>query len=120
TLIGTVLGEMFAAQRGIGYLLMNAIGLYNVDVIMAVAFLLFFFAGSGNTILLAVEDHFHRRHTRRAAGRETSRGRPQMWGERPPGIDRAGEVRPLCAAPNNCRGGWRRFTSPVQRRRTAP
>ena len=31
TLIGTVLGEMFAAQRGLGYLLMNAISLYNID-----------------------------------------------------------------------------------------
>src|SRR5215831_14779948 len=30
TLIGTVLGEMFAAQRGLGYLLMNAISLYNI------------------------------------------------------------------------------------------
>src|SRR5690349_18195042 len=28
TLIGTVLGEMFAAQHGLGYLLMNAIGLF--------------------------------------------------------------------------------------------
>ena len=27
TLIGTLLGEMFASQRGLGYLLMNAIGL---------------------------------------------------------------------------------------------
>ena len=36
TLIGTLLGEMFAAQRGLGYLLMNAIGLHNVDLIMAV------------------------------------------------------------------------------------
>jgi len=39
TLIGTVLGEMFAAQHGLGYLLMNAISLYNVDLIMAVTVL---------------------------------------------------------------------------------
>ena len=38
TLIGTLLGEMFAAQRGLGYLLMTAIGLHNVDLIMAVTF----------------------------------------------------------------------------------
>ncbi len=31
TLIGTVLGEMFASQHGLGHLLMNAISLYNVD-----------------------------------------------------------------------------------------
>ena len=32
TLIGTVLGEMFASQKGLGYLLMNALSLYNVDL----------------------------------------------------------------------------------------
>ncbi len=48
TLIGTVLGEMFAAQHGLGYLLMNAIGLYNVDVIMSVTFLLVVFAAAVN------------------------------------------------------------------------
>ena len=35
TLIGTLLGEMFASQRGLGYLLIQAIGLHNVRVIMA-------------------------------------------------------------------------------------
>ena len=30
TLIGTLLGEMFASQRGLGYLLIQAIGLHNV------------------------------------------------------------------------------------------
>ena len=47
TLIGTVLGEMFAAQHGLGYLLMNAMSLYNVDLIMAVTFLLVVFAAVG-------------------------------------------------------------------------
>jgi NitT/TauT family transport system permease protein len=59
TLIGTVLGEMFAAQHGLGYLLMNAIGLYNVDVIMAVTFLLVVFAASVNAILLAIDRRLH-------------------------------------------------------------
>ena len=49
TLIGTVLGEMFAAQHGLGYLLMNAISLYNVDLIMSVTFLLVVFAAGVNT-----------------------------------------------------------------------
>ena len=44
TLIGTLLGEMFASQRGLGYLLMNAIGLHNVDLIMALTFMLVVFA----------------------------------------------------------------------------
>ena len=40
TLIGTLLGEMFASQRGLGYLLIQAIGLHNVRVIMALTLLL--------------------------------------------------------------------------------
>jgi NitT/TauT family transport system permease protein len=59
TLIGTVLGEMFAAQHGLGYLLMNAIGLYNVDVIMSVTFLLVVFAASVNGVLLAMDRRLH-------------------------------------------------------------
>jgi NitT/TauT family transport system permease protein len=55
TLIGTVLGEMFAAQFGLGYLLMNAIGLYNVEVIMSVTFLLVVFASGVNGVLLAID-----------------------------------------------------------------
>ena len=59
TLIGTVLGEMFAAQHGLGYLLMNAISLYNIDLIMAVTFLLVVFAASVNTLLLAIDRRLH-------------------------------------------------------------
>ena len=40
TLVGTLLGEMFASQRGLGFLLMNAIGLHNIDLIMAITLLL--------------------------------------------------------------------------------
>lgn len=61
TLIGTLLGEMFAAQRGLGYLLMTAIGLHNVDVIMAVTFLLILCAASVSTALLAIDHRLHRR-----------------------------------------------------------
>jgi NitT/TauT family transport system permease protein len=59
TLIGTVLGEMFAAQRGLGYLLMNAISLYNIDLIMSVTFLLVLFAASVNALLLAIDRRLH-------------------------------------------------------------
>jgi NitT/TauT family transport system permease protein len=59
TLIGTVLGEMFASQFGLGHLLMNAIGLYNVEVIMSVTFLLVVFAASVNGILLAIDRRLH-------------------------------------------------------------
>ncbi len=61
TLIGTVLGEMFASQKGLGYLLMNAISLYNVDLIMSVTFLLVVFAAGVNTVLLAIDRRLHRR-----------------------------------------------------------
>jgi NitT/TauT family transport system permease protein len=61
TLIGTVLGEMFAAQHGLGYLLMNGISLYNVDLIMSVTFLLVAMAAVVNTILLAIDRRLHHR-----------------------------------------------------------
>ncbi len=61
TLIGTLLGEMFASQRGLGYLLMNAIGLHNVDLIMAVTLLLVLFAASVSIMLLALDRRLHRR-----------------------------------------------------------
>jgi NitT/TauT family transport system permease protein len=60
TLIGTLLGEMFAAQRGLGYLLMTAIGLHNVDVIMAVTFLLVVAAAAVSAALLAIDRRLHR------------------------------------------------------------
>ena len=53
TLIGTILGEMFGSQRGLGYLLMTAIGLQNVQVIMSVTLLLVLVAATVNTLLLA-------------------------------------------------------------------
>ncbi len=59
TLIGTILGEMFAAQHGLGYLLMNAIGLYNTDVIMSVTLLLVVFASAVNGVLLALDHRLH-------------------------------------------------------------
>jgi NitT/TauT family transport system permease protein len=60
TLIGTLLGEMFASQRGLGYMLMNAIGLHNVDVIMAVTFLITVFAAVVSGILIVVDRRLHR------------------------------------------------------------
>jgi NitT/TauT family transport system permease protein len=61
TMIGTVLGEMFASQRGLGYMLMNAIGLHNVDIIMAITLLLTVFAAAVSAILLAIDHRLHRR-----------------------------------------------------------
>jgi NitT/TauT family transport system permease protein len=61
TLIGTILGEMFGSQSGLGYLLMTAIGLQNTQMIMAVTLLLIVFAASVSTALLAWEQRLRAR-----------------------------------------------------------
>lgn len=61
TLIGTLLGEMFASQRGLGFLLMNAIGLHNIDLIMALTFILVTFAATVSSILLFFDRKLHSR-----------------------------------------------------------
>jgi NitT/TauT family transport system permease protein len=61
TLIGTLLGEMFASQHGLGHLLMSAIGLHNVDVIMSITFILIVFAALVSSALLALDRRLHRR-----------------------------------------------------------
>lgn len=63
TLIGTLLGEMFGSQRGLGYLLMTAIGLQNVRMIMAVTLLLVLFAATVSVVLLAVDRRLHHEAT---------------------------------------------------------
>lgn len=55
TLIGTLLGEMFASQRGLSYMLMNAIGLHHVDIIMAITLLIMVFAASVSGVLLHID-----------------------------------------------------------------
>ncbi len=61
TLIGTLIGEMFGALQGLGFLLMRAIGLYDVRMIMAITLLVVGFAAGVNTALLAVDRRLHRR-----------------------------------------------------------
>jgi NitT/TauT family transport system permease protein len=61
TLIGTLLGEMFASQRGLGFLLMSAIGLHNVDLIMTLTLLLTLFAGAASVVLLAINQRIRAR-----------------------------------------------------------
>ncbi|MDQ0304862.1 ABC transporter permease [Ancylobacter polymorphus] len=55
TLIGTLLGEMFASQRGLGFLLMQAIGLHDTDLIMALTSLIVLFAVLASMMLLACD-----------------------------------------------------------------
>lgn len=61
TLVGTLLGEMFASQRGLGHLLMNAIGLHNVDMILAVTLMLVIFAATVSSVLLHYDRKLHQR-----------------------------------------------------------
>ena len=60
-LIGTLLGEMFGAQRGLGFLLMQAMSLHNMPTIMAVTLLLVIFAAIVNTALLGIDRRLRRR-----------------------------------------------------------
>lgn len=55
TLIGTILAEMFASQKGLGFLLMQAIGLHNVPLITTLAVLLTTFACVFSVALLIVD-----------------------------------------------------------------
>jgi NitT/TauT family transport system permease protein len=60
-LIGTLLGEMFGSQRGLGHLLMQAMSLHNIERILALTLLLVVFAAGVNALLLALDRHLHRR-----------------------------------------------------------
>jgi NitT/TauT family transport system permease protein len=64
TLLGVLIGEMFASQRGVGFVLINAIGLNDVPTIMAAAFLLAVFAATVSAILLKIDRALHRRTIR--------------------------------------------------------
>lgn len=61
TFIGTILSEMFGSHQGIGFMLMNAIGINNGDLIMALAVLIMSFAVVVSVTLLAVDNRLHRR-----------------------------------------------------------
>lgn len=60
TLLGTLLGEMFASQRGIGHLLMRAIDRNESPTIMALAVMLFLFATSVSLGLLQWDRYLRR------------------------------------------------------------
>jgi NitT/TauT family transport system permease protein len=61
TLIGTLLGEMFGAQRGLGHLLMQAMSLHDIERILALTLLLVAFAAIVNALLLALDQRLHAR-----------------------------------------------------------
>jgi NitT/TauT family transport system permease protein len=61
TLLGTLIGEMFASQRGIGYLLVKSMENNSSDVIVALALLLVVIATLASWLLLALERRVHHR-----------------------------------------------------------
>ncbi len=61
TLLGTMLGELFASQRGLGFLLMTAIDIHDVKTIMAIALLITVFALAVNSLMLALDRRLHAR-----------------------------------------------------------
>ena len=61
TLLGTIFGEFFASQKGIGFLLMNAIDLRNIPTIMSLILILVVFAVLSNSVLLSIDRKLHRR-----------------------------------------------------------
>ena len=61
TLLGTLIGEMFASQRGIGYMLVKAMESNEPTTITALALLLIVFATCASWILLAIDNRLHRR-----------------------------------------------------------
>jgi NitT/TauT family transport system permease protein len=61
TLLGTLIGELFASDRGVGFILIRAMEAHKVTDIMALTVLLFAFAAGANAILLTIEHRIHRR-----------------------------------------------------------
>ena len=61
TLLGVLLAEMFASQNGLGFLIINAMGLLQTEEMISVAVVLFAFAVVANALLLWIEHHMHRR-----------------------------------------------------------
>ena len=54
TLLGILIGEMFASAHGLGHLLMASIGVDDMPTVMAIIVLLFLFAGAGSSTMLAL------------------------------------------------------------------
>jgi len=61
TLLGVLLGEMFASKEGLGSMIMNAMQLLQGQEMMMVAIVLFAFAAMANGLLLWIEHRLHRR-----------------------------------------------------------
>ena len=59
TLVGTLMGEMFGSQRGLGYLLMQAMGVHNMRTIMSVTLILVIFATAVSVVMMRIDRRLH-------------------------------------------------------------
>ena len=62
TLLGTLIGELFASNRGIGFLLLRAADQQDVPTTLALILLLFVVAAAAGGGLLAIDRELHRSH----------------------------------------------------------
>lgn len=58
-LLGTLIGEMFASDRGVGFMLMQGVEHQDTATVMAITVLLFAVAVSGGVGLLAIDKRLH-------------------------------------------------------------
>jgi NitT/TauT family transport system permease protein len=61
TLVGTLLGEMFGSQRGLGFLLMVAMGTHDMETIMSVTLILVLFATLVSIVMMGIDQRLHQR-----------------------------------------------------------
>jgi NitT/TauT family transport system permease protein len=61
TLLGVLLGEMFASKEGLGSMIMTDMSLAQSEDMVTVAIVLFVFAAAANALLLWIEHRLHRR-----------------------------------------------------------
>jgi NitT/TauT family transport system permease protein len=60
TMLGVLIGEMFASQRGIGFLIINGISMHNVQMTTSVILIVVTFAIVANGFLLWLDKRLHR------------------------------------------------------------
>jgi NitT/TauT family transport system permease protein len=61
TLLGVLLGEMFASKLGLGSMIMSDMSLAQSEDMVTVAIILFVFAACANALLLWIEHRLHRK-----------------------------------------------------------
>jgi NitT/TauT family transport system permease protein len=60
TLLGVLIGEMFASQRGLGFLIINGIEVHDVRMMTTVTLIVVVFAVVANSLMLTLDRHAHR------------------------------------------------------------